>query len=458
MAKHRAHIRHRRQGRDASPSRFHADQNLAARPTSNRLFASLFSERKQILLFLKKNKQKDFCFLALVGLLGWSVSAWAAPRDDAARKLQDAEQLRAARLLDQQKAAQAVTAAQEEALRLSEQRVQAAAALRKAEENIATAAARLRAAETASADAEAALRQRTLEFTALVPLMLRMSRYPAETVLAIPAPPERALQGILLTSGIAATLNQRAAALREQAQNAQTLRGATEQEATTLRTRQDEEEASAAALDKAMEATKAKLAAAEAAGREAAELVAALGAQAATLRDAISAMDAARAAAVARAAREADQAVKSRQEKSLADARAKQASLARPAARAPVGRFVAPITAPIQRPFGAAGLGGPAAGITYAPAPGAYVVSPCAGRVAFAAPFRSYGQLIILECGGGMDVVLAGLGQIDTAPGRAVHAAEPLGRTAQGGKPTLYMELRAKGEPVNPMPFLNARS
>jgi septal ring factor EnvC (AmiA/AmiB activator) len=383
--------------------------------------------------------------------------AIATPRSEAARRLQEAEQRRSASQAQQQKAAEAAAAAQAQALRLGEQRVQAAEALRAAQLDVAAAAARLEAARDAQGRAEAALRQRAAEFTALVPLMLRMSRFPAETVLAVPAPTDRALQGIVLAAGIAATLNRKAAALRGDAETANAARAATETEAASLKARQVEEAASAAALDQAMEETRARLAAAEAQGRTAADQVAAYGAQAGTLRDAIAAMDAARAAAIARAAQDAARAAKARQTTALAGARAQQAALARPAMHGPVGRFVAPIAASVDRGYGAPNLDGPSTGITYAQAPGAYVVSPCTGRVAFAAPFRSYGQLIILECSGGVDVVLAGLGRMDTAPGRPVHTAEPLGRMAAAGKAALYMELRAHGEPVNPAPFLNAR-
>ena len=50
------------------------------------------------------------------------------------------------------------------------------------------------------------------------------------------------------------------------------------------------------------------------------------------------------------------------------------------------------------------------------------VVAPCAGRVAFAGPFRSFGVLIILDCGAGYHFVLAGLDRLDVQAGTAVQA------------------------------------
>jgi septal ring factor EnvC (AmiA/AmiB activator) len=257
-----------------------------------------------------------------------------------------------------------------------------------------------------------------------------------------------------LAGGVATTLSREAATLRTEAAAAQSLRQATLREAESLKARQASASAAAAALDQAMRATEADLAAAQSEGQAEAAQVASYGAQAGNLRDAIAAMDAARAAAVARAAREAAKAAKNRQGKALAGARAEQAALIRPPLNTPVGRFRAPVAAAVGIGYGVPGLAGPTTGITYAPAPGAYAVSPCAGRVAFAAPFRSYGQLIILECGGGIDVVLAGLGQINTAPGRPVHQGEPLGRLPGSGKSALYVEVRVRGEPVNPALYL----
>jgi septal ring factor EnvC (AmiA/AmiB activator) len=91
------------------------------------------------------------------------------------------------------------------------------------------------------------------------------------------------------------------------------------------------------------------------------------------------------------------------------------------------------------------------------------VVSPCAGKILFAGPFRSYGRLLIVDCGKGYDFVLAGLDRLDVPVGRVVRAGEPVGVMASwdpragGAKPALYMELRHDGAAVNPAPFLRAR-
>jgi septal ring factor EnvC (AmiA/AmiB activator) len=83
------------------------------------------------------------------------------------------------------------------------------------------------------------------------------------------------------------------------------------------------------------------------------------------------------------------------------------------------------------------------------------VVSPCAGRAVFAAPFRSFGQLLIVDCGEGYHFVLAGLERLDAAPGQRLLAGEPVGQLGTGGnQQSLYLELRRNGRPVDPRGYL----
>jgi septal ring factor EnvC (AmiA/AmiB activator) len=92
------------------------------------------------------------------------------------------------------------------------------------------------------------------------------------------------------------------------------------------------------------------------------------------------------------------------------------------------------------------------------------VVAPCGGRVVFATSFRSYGLLLIVDCGGGYHAVLAGFDRLDVKVGQQVAAGEPVGVMpawepgASGSRPSLYVELRREGQPVNPAPWLRASS
>lgn len=92
----------------------------------------------------------------------------------------------------------------------------------------------------------------------------------------------------------------------------------------------------------------------------------------------------------------------------------------------------------------------------------AQVTSPCDGWVLYAGEFRSYGKLLIIDAGGGYNVVLAGLSQIDVQPGEFILAAEPVGTmmtvkkepagTALGA-PVLYIEFRKEKQPIDPDPW-----
>ncbi len=95
----------------------------------------------------------------------------------------------------------------------------------------------------------------------------------------------------------------------------------------------------------------------------------------------------------------------------------------------------------------------------------AVVISPADALVAFAGPFRSYGQLIILNVGNGYHIVLIGMSRINVTQGQFVLAGEPLGTMGKQfiansialdiGKtvPMLYIEFRKQGKPVNPTPW-----
>jgi murein hydrolase activator len=98
-------------------------------------------------------------------------------------------------------------------------------------------------------------------------------------------------------------------------------------------------------------------------------------------------------------------------------------------------------------------------GITIKTRPGAQVVAPYGGTVVFSGPFRRYGQLLIIEHSEGYHSLLAGMALIDRKAGQKVFAGEPVGSmgVTKGGVPSLYLELRRNGQPINPLPWLAAR-
>ncbi len=97
-------------------------------------------------------------------------------------------------------------------------------------------------------------------------------------------------------------------------------------------------------------------------------------------------------------------------------------------------------------------------GITIKAAAGSQVVAPFDGIIAFAGPFRGYGQLLIIEHSEGYHTLLAGLGRIDGEVGQRVLAGEPLGVMDGAAASSLYVELRREGQPINPLPWLADRT
>ena len=97
-------------------------------------------------------------------------------------------------------------------------------------------------------------------------------------------------------------------------------------------------------------------------------------------------------------------------------------------------------------------------GIDLETLPGAQVIAPFAGRIVFAGKVRGYGQLLIIEHGEGYHTLLAGMSRIDGVLGQSLAAGEPVGimGNPRNAKPVLYLELRRKGRPINPVPWLVA--
>lgn len=115
--------------------------------------------------------------------------------------------------------------------------------------------------------------------------------------------------------------------------------------------------------------------------------------------------------------------------------------------------FRPPVQGQPVRRFGVRG-GDPARakGWTWAPEPGAPVLSPVAARVEYAGPLKGWGLVLILRVGD-YHLVLAGLDSVSAAPGRDVLAGEPVGRMGAGspsGRPELYLEVRRASRPVDP--------
>lgn len=117
-----------------------------------------------------------------------------------------------------------------------------------------------------------------------------------------------------------------------------------------------------------------------------------------------------------------------------------------PSTRLPGGR--ARLTAPVAGPP-LAKSGGP--GLRWA-APARPIASPAGGRVDHAGPLSGWGEVVILDLGGGWRAVIAGLDTISVQTGERVADGQGLGSAGQGGE--VYFELRRDDRPVDPAPYL----
>jgi murein hydrolase activator len=129
------------------------------------------------------------------------------------------------------------------------------------------------------------------------------------------------------------------------------------------------------------------------------------------------------------------------------------------------GLFALPVNGRKIRDFGGSdGAGGAEKGISLATRAGAQVTTPCDGWVVYSGPFRSYGQLLILNAGGGYHVLIAGMERISVNIGQFVLTGEPvatMGSTSQvasilattASQPVLYVEFRKDGTPIDSGPW-----
>jgi septal ring factor EnvC (AmiA/AmiB activator) len=345
----------------------------------------------------------------------------------------------------------------------------------------------------------------------VVPVILRMSTYPVETLLGSQVPAEDSVRGVLVMRAIAHQAEIDAQSLIE---DRTTLAAASKAAAEVVpqldaarATRSDEADALAHQLAATIDRRKtAEQDASDAARRAAAEA-----ARAGTLRSMLEILETQRRLEEAQAREDELRAQREQKDAVAEAARVRQAALSRPtgagtlaADAKPAGQITQPVAGTLVRSWGDPQDGEPATGQSWQTEPGAKVIAPCNGTVAFAEPFRGYGLLLIIDCGGGYHAILAGLDQMQVSPGQAVLGGDSVGAMQAAGpatpsglhsggatsdtaasspssgrsdstsaattsatsdapvgarspqSPILYFELRKAGRPVNPIPRLRS--
>ncbi len=79
------------------------------------------------------------------------------------------------------------------------------------------------------------------------------------------------------------------------------------------------------------------------------------------------------------------------------------------------------------------------------------------GKVVFADWFKGYGQLVIINHGGGYHTLYANLSEIFLKTGDIIEGRADIGKVGESSmlnRPSLYFEVRYKGKPLNPEQWL----
>lgn len=99
------------------------------------------------------------------------------------------------------------------------------------------------------------------------------------------------------------------------------------------------------------------------------------------------------------------------------------------------------------------------AGMDFPGRHGEPILAAAAGKVSFAGQRTGYGNVVEVTHGNGLMTRYAHLSGFDTRVGKQVARGEQIARMGSTGRSTgdhLHFEVRVKGEPVNPRPFLEA--
>ena len=359
-----------------------------------------------------------------------------------------------------------------EVLELKKQLVNAAAQVQKREGDVIASEDRLDGLVAAQAVLSAKLQTRQKDMTETLAALQRLDRNPPPALAIQPDDTVAAMRSAMLLSTLVPQLEAEANELRTRIEELRLLRASILSERTVLQSAnvglsKDRQKLESLLAAKQIAQAKAKNQAAQEA-----RAVARLSKEATTLGDLIAKLEA-RAAArlpVSRPKAQPDTAISAK--KPVGETKNTKVASLPPLFSGQVHRFSQargqlsfPARGQLVKKYGARDKNGAKTqGITLETRPLAQITSPFDGEIAFAGPFRRYGQLLILKVGEGYHLLLAGMAQIDGSVGQKVLAGEPIGlmpqksaesarKGAASQRPALYIEFRKNGTPVNPGPW-----
>jgi len=326
---------------------------------------------------------------------------------------------------------------------------------------VASADAKINQLQSRSLSMQADLSAKQDELSALLSGLMHLKANPPPAIVVAPADALQALRGAMVFGAVVPEVESRRQVLKAKLEELQALREATKSE-------KQKQQDSIVALSTSEQELKAlqdqKHALAEATNRDLAterQNAASLATKAESLTQLL--------AGLRKAKEEED---KRKTADALAAAKAEAARLE--AARGPLrqlaslkGQLNYPVAGEVVKHFGdQTSLGTKLEGIALTTTAQANVNAPVDGKVEFAGSFRSYGQLLILDAGGGYLVLLAGMKKITAEIGQNVRIGEPIGLMGDGpsnlallgdantGKsPVFYVEFRKDNAPVDSTPW-----
>jgi len=358
---------------------------------------------------------------------------------------------------------------------LRDQMVKSARAIQERETQMMRIESELADLKAREAEQSEALERDRAQLAQTLAALERLSLRPPEALIAYPGKADDTIRSALLLRRYVPLFEARAAALRKDLAEIAALRGQIARRHETLERDSADLERERNRLAALFAQKEALQRATDEETREAARRNKALAEQAKDLRDLMARVEAerrARAEAEKRARLEAERRARADAEKRAA-ARRKEIEAAAAAGRVPrlakpeglrsfaaaQGHITLPAAGRIVRQFAEpTETGSPSRGIQIETRPDAQVVAPYDGQVVFAGPFRGYGLILIIEHTGGYHTLLSGLSRIDVAQNQWLLAGEPVGVVGrpEHGAPRMYMEIRLKGRPINPLPWLAA--
>ena len=98
--------------------------------------------------------------------------------------------------------------------------------------------------------------------------------------------------------------------------------------------------------------------------------------------------------------------------------------------------------------------GGVFEGMRFAARSNAIVTAPFEGRIVVARPWQEVANIVVMDVGDGYHILFLGVGSILVEENQRVTAGEPLAQMPQGDG-ELDLQIRKKGEPVNPAFWLS---